>query len=362
MILSAPLITTFQSCARRHLLSLDWQWPLWRPRALFDHCLRRAWHALCRNASLDYASRDAYSRYMELAADPGLDIHDKTNTYRLARDHATMLLTTLDWLARMPRLVLRPVPDAPLGLALGPHTWRFSSWQDDSGALHRLVTADAWDADACSRELHSWYTMGDIAVARVPMTIHVLDIGQIRDGRRASPWVRAYRHSAAPNLPYRFRRTHPSEYQNDRHTKRPEFAAAWKPVWLSDATRPDAHAWVDRMIGEGVAQEASHTADVRYPSEAVCEDTRRQLQRIGEQMATAGGDWQDAPMSRGACDAVVPCPMQGMCYLPQTPPEKMGYRRVTASASKPAPTSPTLDSLAPAPPPSPIAAPTWDRS
>ena len=357
MILSASSLTQFQSCARRHALTREWHWPRWRPSALLAHCLRRGWYQLCRGYPVASVGQDAASHFMSLAADPGLDIAGGAggDVYRLARDHATMLQTILEYQSRTALPVLRPAPAATLAPDV---RWEMSAWRDDSGALHRLVAVDTWDEDALAREVHGWYTIGDIAAADAPMTIHVIEVGQVREGRRASTWVRGYKHATAPNLPIRFRRKHPSGRgrggDGSDRAPRPALAEGYHPVWLSDKARPDVRGWVDIMVAEGVAGELVRRVDVRQVGEVTRRETIVQMVAEARRMA-AVPRWQDVPMSRGACDGMVPCPMQGVCYQPQAAPSRMGYvaAPVAATATQPAPDPllPLPDSTALQPPP-----------
>ena len=330
MILSASSLTQLQSCARRHALAREWHWPRWRPSALLAHCLRRGWYQLCRGYPVTAVGEDAAAHFMSLAADPGLDVAGGGrggaggDVYRLARDHATMLQTMLEYQSRTALPVLRPAPDVQLAPGIG---WQMSAWQDDSGALHRLVSVDTWDEDALARELHGWYTIGDMCAANAPMTIHVIEVGQVRDGRRVSPWVRGFKHPTAPNLPVKFRR---KQSQTDRHKDRSELAEGYRPVWLSDKARGDVRGWVDLLVAAGMAGEMVRRVDVRQPGEAARMDTLAQVVAEARRMA-AMPRWQDVPMSRGACDGMVPCPMQGVCYQPQATPSRIGY--VAASAT-----------------------------
>jgi len=143
-------------------------------------------------------------------------------------------------------------------------------------------------------------------MARTPMVVHVVEIGSQRDGRRASPWARAWRNPDLPNTQHHFR------------TKNGHRIKGWKAVYLADMAHPDLDAWVEQMWREGAAQPLLRAVDVRVPSEAACVDAERQVLlealRMRE-LLLERPSYATLPMVRGACDGgVVPCPWQYVCY------------------------------------------------
>src|SRR5208282_2701036 len=261
LTLDALSIGTYQSCRRRLLLEADYRVVRVRPKLLFDELLRGGVEALAGGADPVQVAASATARFMEQAADPGLDI-PLGDPYRIVRDWCAMLDTVLRSVARGPLPVLHAPPPRVLNASV---SWRYSAWADDSGALHRWVTAAAWDDDALARELHSSWVVGDIVMARTPMVVHVVEIGSQRDGRRASPWARAWRNPDLPNTNFHFR------------TKNGHRIKGWKAVYLADIAHPDLDAWVEQMWREGAAQPLLRTVDVRVPSEAACVDAERQV-------------------------------------------------------------------------------------
>src|SRR5271156_1783317 len=211
-----------------------------------------------------------------------------------------MLDTVLRVLTKSPLMSLHEVKDLQITDSIA---WRTSAHADDSGTLHRWITVDDWGEGDISRELHSWWVMGDIAVNRVPMTIHVIEIGQVRAGRRASPWARAFRHPTMPGMHVRFKKTSGEE-----------FGGLWQTIYLGDASNQlDPDTWAGIMWKEGAAQERIHHLNVNCPSDAICVDTLDQIIAEIGAIETLKGTWSTLPMSRNHCDTYVPCPFQSAC-------------------------------------------------
>jgi hypothetical protein len=300
MVLDAASLGFWQSCRRRYLLDKAWRPLRWRPKALYDACLRRAILAIVQQSvSTADAAADARAWFLQAAANPGLDI--PTDPYRAAQDWCTMLSTVLPALARagLPP-ILKEVPPVPLNSKV---TWQPLA-HSDGQTLHRWITVDRWDSDDLVRELHGWRVMGDVAITKLPMALHIVIIGQTRNGRRASLWIRAWKHPTMPSLQMRFKGKLPGAFKG------------WKPYYLEDA-KTDPDAWVEQMWQEGAAQDLLRHIQIKLPQEpqrsCVVSDVLLEglaMQKVVEESTS----WQALPMSRNACDAVVPCPFQYVCY------------------------------------------------
>jgi hypothetical protein len=324
-ILDATVLTNLQSCQRQALLFADWQPIKWRPKSLFDHCLRNAIVTLSSGIDAATVAIEARAEFMEKAANPGLDILGKMKPgygpYTIAKDYCAMLDTILRSLSRLTLLKLSPVPMTV--------DWCFLSRQDDLGQLHRWITVDHWDEDELTRQLHSWYTIGDVVFAEAPMMIHAIEIGRQQNGRRSSPWARIFKNPDLPNLKLRFRgKTQWSDgvrSSTGKHETRKKSGElkGWIPVYLADMLNFSPDAWVEQLWNEGLAQELVHHITVNVPSEPVCQDTRIQIRTEAERLhrlleGHTAETWATLPMSRAACDPPGrPCPFQPACYSEQ---------------------------------------------
>lgn len=304
MIISAFDLDYYQSCRRKHVFNAEWNVRRPRPKSLFDRCLRQAIVELGGLADPYITATRAKAAFLEAAASPGMDIGPDASPYVIAKDYTAMLSTIIHAISRSPLLTTFPL--TPRRVAEGID-WRFASRADDSGGLHRWVTVDSWTTDDLARELHAWRTIGDIAVADCPLTLHVIVIGRMREGRRASPWARGFINPEWPNFKMHF----------VTKTGKP-LTGKWKPKYLADDKTWNADQWVDQMFAENVARRLLFDVPVKQPAAAVIADTKSQIIAEAAAMAVlaeSGARWMDVPMSRAACDSpFAPCPYQWICY------------------------------------------------
>ena len=318
--LDALSLPSWQACRRQFLLYHDYRVLRRRPKVLFDQCLRKAIVALSAGGDVLTVIEDAKTSLLHEAANPGMDVPQAANAYQIAKDYCAMFETILRAIAKTTLLTLHdPVPVVESAVQ-----WNFLAHADDSGTLHRWITADSWTEDDFIRELHSWRTIGDLIFARVPMKLHVVLIGQQRNGRRASPWARAFTHPRISNFKVRFRKVDGGPL------------LGWKAYYLADHPDADIDEWVSQMYAEGVAQTLIQHVDVECPTDAVCEAARAQVIReaIAAREAIANRSmipWHVYPMARNVCDGIVPCPFQPACYSEQVvDPSTLGlYQRRT---------------------------------
>jgi len=306
IVLDARSIGDYQSCRRKFLLAHDYRKLRWRPKDLFDACLRSAVVRLSQKGG-DGAllGSEASAWFLSAAANPGLDILNG-NPYEIAKDYCAMLETILRALARMSLLMVKDLPPVQLTPSI---SWAFLSHADDSGTLHRWISLDSWDRSDQVREAHSWAVIGDIVMARAPMVLHVVEIGRQIKGRRASAWARAFKHPGLPNLKVRFRRTDGQSFQG------------WKPVYVADGASPDYDEWTEKMWEEGASQSLVHHVTLEAPTDAIADRAMTEILTEGLAMRRLvtekmSSPWSTLPMARNACDAYFPCPFQLVCYSP----------------------------------------------
>lgn len=312
MVIDGTSLTTFQSCSRRWLLDQRWRVLRWRPKSLFDSCLRAGIFAISNGADASAVIQESRTRYLEVAANPGLDVADGGDPWTIANDYCGMLSTVLTAISRTTLLTVSRVPSVRLTEEL---SWLPVSWADESGVLHRWITVDKFDDSVLCREAHGWRIFGDMAVCNAPLTLHIVEIGQQRGGRRQSPWVRAFKHPVIAGR-YKFQR------KDGLGGHRPLSGAEWKPMWYADQPRPDPATWVDMMDADAITPSLLYHPAIAQPSRESASQARIQIEREGRRMlelsrllGDAGG--MSLPMSRGACDGWVPCPFQQACYREQ---------------------------------------------
>lgn len=303
-LIDAAMLHEFQACRRRFLLSRQWRPLRWKAKLLFDSCLRQGILDLGNEKSIKDTVIEATTRFMTTAAQPGLDVSGK-DPYTISLDYTAMLETLLHTLSRRPALKLSPLKSAPIASDL---EWVFLAHVDDQGELHRTITVDRFDDDRLSQELHSWYVFGEVCMARKPLHLQVIETGQMRDGRRHSPWARAWQHEYI-NGRIKFQRKGNKDLQG----------AAWKPVYLADSNSYEAQGWVDSMEKENMADTLIHEIVVDVPANQHIKEFYRHIKTEADQMVqwiAAVQNPRVVPMSRGACDSPLPCQMQPICFAP----------------------------------------------
>jgi hypothetical protein len=296
--IDAAILHEKQSCLRKANLGHEWNYRLWRAKSLFDVLLRRGILQLSKGIAVAQAAGEAKATFLEKATEPGLDLIGK-DPWEASKGWTSLLESVLHGLAKSPLPVLHDPHPAKLTASM---EWRFLSWADDSGQLHRWVTVDALDRDALAREMHSWRTVGDLCLSRTPMVLHVIVIGQQRQvGHFASAWTRTWRHPAMPNLRWQF--------------LKPEDSTTWKPLYLCDIPDISAEEWVEMAWGQGALQPLMQDFLVEEPSEETRMETLRQitLEAVDTKKAIEA-HWHELPMSRGVCDLFVPCVYQPVCH------------------------------------------------
>ena len=317
MILTASTLTDYQSCPRKTLLSTDWEILKLRPKQMLDSCLRRGILAITQGKDAGEVAEGMKAEFLQAAANPGMDTPRGAKPYEIAKDHVAMIQTILRAAKRMELPVLAESPTVQLSSTVEYQPLAFT----DGVMLHRIITVDRWDDAALSRELHGWYTIGDQAVTGLPLTLHVIETGQTRNGRRASPWARGWRHPTLRNA-HRIRFLH----------KDGTGFKGWTPVWLADERELDAEEWVEAMWKEGAVQAAWKDIAVAPPTLSQRSGTLGQLRLEAHRMSVLiserqSNPWSAIPMHRGSCDGMVPCGWQEACYRESNDVQESGLYR-----------------------------------
>jgi hypothetical protein len=274
-------------------------------------------YSLSSGAGIAPTLASVRTRFLSEAARPGLDVLTG-DPWQVAQDWAGMLATVLTAISRLTLLTLRRLYTVAVPTAAGEEvSWLPLAFADESGMLHRWLACDAIDDDVLAREGHSWHVIGDMVMCDAPMMLHVVEIGQQRNGRRHSPWARCYKHPAIANL-FRFQRP------DGKGGWRKLAGEQWKPFWYADQAKPDPAQWCDLMDSDHVTPALLHHISIQQPSRQAAQRILREIQQVSAGMQeavrthpTAAGGMEVA-MARGACDPVGgPCPWQMACYREQ---------------------------------------------
>src|SRR5882724_8561461 len=97
--IDASSLTDSQSCTRKLILGSKWRLSRWRPKSLFDTLLRRGIFALTMKDDVATVAATAKAKFLEIAADPGLDLIGK-DPYQAAKGWISLLDSVLHGLAR----------------------------------------------------------------------------------------------------------------------------------------------------------------------------------------------------------------------------------------------------------------------
>lgn len=302
-LLNGHMIQQWQRGRRLFAIEHKYRYLKWHPTALFSAMMRRAVYQLSNGGDVVKVTSAAIADFLAAAKYPGMDTIAGTDTYKLAMDLCATMRSVLEYISRLTLLTLHH--HAPV--MTPEYRWGFLSYPDDSGVLHKWQFVDRIDQDALYRVMHSWAVMGDLVFGRVPMVVHFVAIGQTRDSRRQSPWCKAYSSPAVAGV-VRFQKRSGTPLEG-----------AWKPVYLADDPRPDARAWVDKMLADNVTEPLVRHIDVKQPTDKHVREFMRDLDYEHTQMLLANVldptfDPMTLPMCRSACDTPYPCPHQFVCY------------------------------------------------
>jgi hypothetical protein len=292
--LDASALSSFQRCPRLYLLNQSKEIRRWRPRSLFISQFRKAIHRLSTGSGkLEDVTKEAVADLLEIAARPGIDT---ANPFECARSLCSILKTTIARVhaSRIPSL--SPLPHILLSDSV---KWSCGALFDGE-RLHRWTAVDSLNDSTLSRELHSWYVVGDCAVSALPMTVHVIEIGrQAESGRFNSPWCRTWAH---PIVIHR----HAFQQKDGKPLQ-----GKWRSVYFEDAPN-DPQTWIELMDRDGV--QLLKDVCVKQLSVEQAEQIKREILIEAKRMEEIDGkDWKAEPMRRTACDLPV-CGWQSRCY------------------------------------------------
>ena len=297
--LDAYALSSWQRCHRKWVIDRDWHPKRWRPKSLLALCLRQGLYAISNGAAPVAAAREARVRFMETAANAGLDFPGG-DPYRLSKDMCAVMDVVLRCVAKLVLLEMSLAPDVALSDDV---VWSTLAWADGSGQLHRWIFVDAADDGRLVSEAHSWFVAGDVMLSRMPMTLHVCEIGRMSKGRFRSPWTQAYFLPQMHNAAYHF--LSPTGL---------DLKGAWETKYLTDDAYPDYDEWSDKLFKEGLAIKLLTHHNVKCPEERLCQEASEQVLREALEMREAMDEWRRWPMTRGACDLLSPCAHQQVCY------------------------------------------------
>lgn len=295
--LTAASIESFEKCRRAWLWGETWELGRVTPIGT----LYRALHAVL--TAPEHNPRIAYDYVITEAGDRGV--------WTLRNDPYPQMVHTAHLAEILAKIIRQPTAE-PVQTCPVVDNWQPSSYVVDEGTrLMRFVLVDHWDDDRQLAELHSWRTVGDICVTNMPMTLRVIVIGQMRDGRRHSFWSKGQRHPVNKTL--RFAR---------KHGKADGLSSSWDTIWREDSGI-SAQTWLQQMAQDGVIRELAFTVpktgNILVPGKIQRDRVLDDIKRNAEEMALLlHKNANLLPMTRSACDDPIrgQCPFACICYAP----------------------------------------------
>lgn len=297
---SATLLRTDDACRRRAFYAQRWMPPALRPKEILSLAVA---HGLMANGD---AGDAAEAESLRLATEIGIDT-EQTDLLALA-EHIAGLANFVAWLLRgIQPPYKRP---EPISLPDGQMWVSGAFLSQDERSLRAVKLVNRWDAWTQTALEHSWQVAGECAAYGVPMSVVVVEIGQIRKGRWSNPFTTAYRHPVSKTLRFRKRDGE-------------EFGSTWEKVFreTDKATREE---WLDAMADDGVLAESLHVHLVEpVRAEEIAALAQQKLVRI----SSTG---LPEPEPSQCFNRVHPCPFRSCCPRGEEPSETLGFLRLPA--------------------------------
>jgi len=253
----------------------------------------------------DDPGQAAGDHVMTLAAERGLDI-EGSGVYPIAL-HTASLADIVTTLLRSNDLRARPADKTT-----GTSTWVSSAYLGVSGLrLHRVLLVSRWSSERSKAEKYAWETLGEQSVYELPMTIHIVVLGQRRDGKHHGPFSKGYLHPHGRMLRIRKRSGE-------------SFSGRWLQAWREEQDTISRDKWIEQMDADGVMQDSLFTIECEPPPAKLSSEIRhlaeRKLRQIQETMKVPD-------MNPSSCWWPVPCQFSECCWKFQEPSLRNGFVR-----------------------------------
>jgi hypothetical protein len=246
---------------------------------------------------------------MQLAQDRGLDV-------KMANETLYQAVINLACLADILVTAIRK-PDDPPWLTPDPMlAWTSSAFLDPAGTcLRRVLCVSHWNEERKLSETRSWYGLGEVCHYGLPMKMAVAIIGQMREGRRHSPWCKGLLHPSGNGL---------LKFKKQVRGSTEGFKDSWKITWREEHAEIDRQKWLQAMLDDDVLRENLFTVDIRVPGEPEVTRIRDMVARKMEALAALQG--LPEKQLTGCEGPISPCPFRVCCWSdPETSPD-VGWR------------------------------------
>ena len=302
---TARLLTNSEKCARKGYWSLKWQAHKLTPVQMIEAALR---HALCAKDGAPWGEL-AGSEILQLAEDRGMEI-DTPRLYESVIHHAA--------LADLIATVLRKPGEAPWSIPADKDGWQSDCYlSPDGSTLRRVILVSHWNDERHYSECRSWYSLGEIAAYELPMQMAVFVIGQLRDGKRSSPWTTGFLHPSGNHV-LRFRKKSKSTSE--------VFSEKWQKIYREDHAEISREAWIESMLKDDVLPEVAFPIHLPVPPDLPLRRIRDMMKTKLERLNTLT---VTPEASLSVCEWPVKCEFLKLCHtLPEREPQaRYGFDR-----------------------------------
>jgi hypothetical protein len=240
---------------------------------------------------------------MTLAAERGLDI-EGSGVYPIAL-HTASLADLVTTLLRCGDLRARPEDKT-----VGSVNWVSSAYLGASGVrLHRVLLVSRWSSDRAKAERYSWHTLGEQSVYELPMTIHVVVLGQRRDGKYHGSFSKGWLHPHGRMLRIRKRSGE-------------SFSGRWTIAWREEQDTISRDKWSETMEADGVMEDSMFEIECEPPSQKMSSEIRL----LAENKLRQIQEYKRVPdMNPSSCFWPTPCQFVGCCWQFLKPSERNGF-------------------------------------
>lgn len=301
--MDALLLSDLESCPRRGYWTRNWEARKLHPTEILRRSIAEAL------TDTDYPDKGKYAGelVMGYAGDRGLDIVS-THKYDIAVHFAALadILTTF--------LASRGDYSRPKTVKGQNLTWEPYCLQRGE-ELVRIILVDHLGEERQMSEGRSWFTLGEMAAYKMPLTMEIFLLGASSGNKRHSAWSKGLLHPR--NRALRFKK---------QTQKVAGFKESWVPVWREDYAEIGRDAWLKAMEADGVIADVYRRVHVSRLDDERIAEIRGIIERKTERLYQIG---EVPDPNYSACDWPRPCPFRQCCFAEKmtSPEESAAFRR-----------------------------------
>jgi hypothetical protein len=298
---TAQILTDYEYCVRRGFWSQRYERHVLDAMEMLYRAIRTG---LTESERQDFGER-AGDEVMQLAEDHGLERRNHGEHYQSVINMACLADILVTALRK---------PSEPAWIASTPNTpgWTSSAFLDAAGThLRRVLCVSSWNDERHLSEVRSWYGLGEVCQFELPMQMAVAIVGQMRNGRRHSPWCKGLLHPHVRGL---------LKFKKQVRSTTEGFKDTWQVAWREEHAEIGREKWLEAMMQDDVLREHLFVVDIPVPGENEVMRIREMAQRKLEALARLS----ELPEKQltGCEGPIHPCPFRICCWAnPEATPE-----------------------------------------